>query len=170
MPLRSFLASACLAAACLSPGVAAAQEPSFVSRHNDWSVYVRGEGEAKVCYALATPEDARPGNVNHGDVYFLVSSWASGAAREQPSFMAGYELRPASPPEARVGSERVDMYVDAREGFVEGSRDEARLVRAMRRGAEMRVEAVSARGTATAYTFSLMGVTAALNAVDRLCG
>jgi hypothetical protein len=33
----------------------------------------------------------------------------------------------------------------------------------------MRVEATSNRGTATAYTFSLLGVTAALEQVDALC-
>ena len=43
-------------------------------------------------------------------------------------------------------------------------------VRAMRRGSDMRVEATSNRGTATAYTFSLLGVTAALEQVDDLCG
>ena len=39
----------------------------------------------------------------------------------------------------------------------------------MRRGATMRIEAVSARGTNTAYTFSLSGVTAALRQAGELC-
>ena len=88
---------------------------------------------------------------------FFVSSWANDAAREQPSFLAGYELRADNPPRASVGSDRVMMYVAEREGFVEEPREEARLVNAMRRGATMRLEAVSARGTNTAYTFSLSG-------------
>jgi len=33
----------------------------------------------------------------------------------------------------------------------------------------MRIEATSQRGTATAYLFSLTGVTAALERVDALC-
>jgi hypothetical protein len=102
-------------------------------------------------------------------VYFFVSTWASGAAREQPSFLVGYELRADNPPRASVGSDRIGMYVSEREGFVEEPRDEARLVDAMRRGATMRVEAVSARGTNTAYTFSLSGVTAALRQASELC-
>ena len=61
------------------------------------------------------------------------------------------------------------MYVDEREGFVEEPREEARLIEAMRRGATMRVEAVSSRGTNTAYTFSLSGVTAALRQANDLC-
>lgn len=148
----------------------AGDAPEFQGEHRDWRVFTRGSGEERVCYALARPEDSRPGNVDHGDVYFLISTWASGAAEEQPNFLAGYALRPESPPEARVGSTRFQMYVSGREGFLEELGDEARLVRAMRRGADMRVEATSERGTATAYVFSLMGVTAALQQVEDLCG
>ncbi len=164
------LAAALFASA--SPALAqdnAASAPQFQGEHRDWRVFTRGSGEDRVCYALARPEDSRPASVDHGDVYFLVSTWASGAAEEQPSFLAGYGLRPESPPEARVGSSRFQMYVSGREGFLEELGDEARLVRAMRRGADMRVEATSERGTATAYVFSLMGVTAALQQVEDLC-
>ncbi|GGE47933.1 hypothetical protein GCM10011367_23460 [Marinicauda pacifica] len=148
---------------------AAAQEPAFQGEHNDWRVFTRGEGDAQICYATSRPTDSRPGSVDHGDVYFLVSTWASDAAEEQPSFLAGYALQPNTPPLARVGSSSFTMYVSEREGFIEDLRDEQRLVDAMRRGATMRVEAMSARGTATAYEFSLSGVTAALDQVEALC-
>ena len=39
----------------------------------------------------------------------------------------------------------------------------------MRRGSDMRINAVSGRGTATSYIVSLRGVTAALQRVDREC-
>lgn len=157
------------ALAALLPA-AAAQAPQFQQQHGDWRVFTRGTGDARVCYATVRPSDSRPGDVAHGDVYFMVASWASRAASEQPSFLAGYDLRPDNPPVARVGSDRAVMYVSEREGFIEEGADERRLIDAMRRGADMRVEATSARGTATAYTFSLAGVTAALRQVGELCG
>lgn len=165
--------SAILCAASLAlagAAASAAQEPAFQGEHNDWRVFTRGEGENRICYATSRPTDARPGSVDHGDVYFLVSSWASGAAEEQPSFLAGYALAPSQGPVARVGSSRYAMYVSEREGFIEDLRDEERLVAAMKRGYTMRVEAMSTRGTATAYEFSLSGVTAALEQVEDLCG
>lgn len=155
--------------ALLTAAASAAQEPVFQGEHNDWRVFTRGEGEQRICYATSRPTDSRPGSVDHGDVYFLVSTWASGAAEEQPSFLAGYALQPDTPPLARVGSSRYAMYVSEREGFIEDLRDEQRLVDAMRRGYTMRVEAMSTRGTATAYEFSLSGVTAALDQVEDLC-
>jgi hypothetical protein len=166
--MRPALALAALCALAVS-APALAQAPDFQGQHNDWRVFTRGSGAERICYAVTRPSDSRPGDVDHGDVYFFVSSWANGAAREQPSFIAGYELRADNPPRASVGSDRVTMYVSDREGFVEEPRDEARLVDAMRRGATMRLEAVSARGTNTAYTFSLSGVTAALRQASELC-
>ncbi len=160
----------CVLAAVLAAAPAFAQEPRLQGNHRDWRVYTLGEGRERVCYALSRPTDERPGNVAHGDIFFLISSWASGAQREQPTFVADFDLRPSSPPLARVGSTRAPMYVSGREGFVENASDERRLIQAMRRGSTMRVEATSDRGTAVAYTFSLLGVTAALNQVGELCG
>ncbi|MCK5744966.1 MAG: invasion associated locus B family protein, partial [Oricola sp.] len=40
------------------------------------------------------------------------------------------------------------------------------LVAAMKAGAKMTVQAISARGTNTSYDYSLSGVTAALNAIQ----
>lgn len=165
MPLRLGL----IAAALLITSPVAAQAPDFRGQHHDWRVFTRGTGAERICYAVTRPTDSRPGDVAHGEVYFFVSSWASGAAREQPSFIAGYELRPDNPPRASVGNDRVTFFVSEQEGFVEERRDETRLVDAMRRGATMRVEAVSARGTNTAYIFSLSGITAALRQVGELC-
>ena len=169
--MRVLLASLCLSLTSLTPALAQdASEPEFQGAHRDWRVFTRGEGEAKVCYALSRPQEALPSNVDHGDLFFLVASWASGAADNQPSFLAGYPLRPDSPPRVRVGSDRFQMFVSEQEGFLEETGEESQLVRAMRRGSDMRVEATSNRGTATAYTFSLLGVTAALEQVDDLCG
>ncbi|WBQ12217.1 hypothetical protein L2D00_10220 [Hyphomonadaceae bacterium BL14] len=157
-------------AAVSAPAQASAgAEPVFRAAHNAWRVFTRGEGADRYCYAVSRPSESLPANVTHGDVFFFVASWASGAAREQPSFMAGYPLRPDSPPRARVGSDRFTLYVSRNEGFVELERDSTRLVNAMRQGSSMRVEATSDRGTATVYEFSLSGVTAALRQVNELC-
>ena len=55
------------------------------------------------------------------------------------------------------------------EAFIEQNSEEERLVRAMRCGADMRVSAVSQRGTNTNYIISLRGITAALERVAAEC-
>ena len=169
--MRRLLCSALFAApvlACAVPAVAA--EPSLSASHGDWKVYTRGEGRAKQCFALTEPTTKAPASVTHGDIYFLVGNWASGAATEQPSLMTGYTLKPNRAPKARVGSHVTTLYGADNEAFVADSSDEKALVSKMRAGSTMTVEATSSRGTDVSYSFSLKGVTAALRDAKRLCG
>lgn len=147
-----------------------AQSPRAVATFKDWSVFVRNVDGEKICFAAAEASDKSPKSVNHGDVFFLVATWASGAAAEQPSLMTGYAIDQKPEPNIRIGSDKWDMYSSENEAFIESNDEEQRLLRAMRRGADMRVSAVSTRGTATSYVVSLRGVTAALDRVERECG
>ena len=152
------------------PSLAQAAEPKLEGTFTDWAVYSRIEGNDKICYALSQPKSKSPSSVNHGDIYFMVSNWRSGAAKEQPSFLAGYPLKKTRSPEARVGSAKYKMFVAENEGFIESNSEERGLVSKMRAGATMNVKAVSARGTNVSYSFSLKGVTAALKKAKAACG
>lgn len=157
-------------AAMAMPITAQAADPKLEGTFTDWAVYSRMEGGDKICYAISEPKSKSPSSVNHGDIYFMVSNWRSGAAKEQPSFMAGYSLKKNRAPEARVGSAKYKMFVAENEGFIESNSDERGLVSKMRAGATMNIKAVSARGTNVNYSFSLKGVTAALRKAKTACG
>lgn len=163
----ALLLGAAAATTAVSP--AGAIEPQLRSQHQNWAVYTLDVEGDTICYASTEPEDSAPLNADHGDVAFMVATWASGAAREQPMLAVGYPLRLGAPTSARVGSDRFRMFTDGSEAFVEADADEARLVRAMKRGYTMRLETVSDAGTQTTYEFSLRGVTAALDAVQDVC-
>ena len=156
-------------AAITLPSTAHAAEPKLEGTFTDWTVYSRAEGGDKICYAISQPKSKSPSSVNHGDIYFMVSNWRSGAAKEQPSFLAGYSLKKTRAPEARVGSAKYNMFVSENEGFFESNSDERALVSKMRAGATMNVKAVSARGTNVNYSFSLKGITAALRKAKASC-
>lgn len=161
------LATALLGLFFAAPALAA--EPKPVATFKDWSVFVREANGDRICFAATEATDKSPKSVNHGDIFFLVATWKSGAASNQPSLLTGYNMKDAPPPTLRVGSEKWEMYVSDNEAFIESAEDEQSLVSAMRRGADMRVSAVSARGTATSYLISLRGVTAALERVRAEC-
>ena len=163
-----FFASALILSSAV-PAMAHAQEAVFHGEERDWRVFTRGDGAERICYVQSTPQESNPQGADHGDVFFLVASWANGDATEQPSFLSGQLLRPDSPPRIRIGSDRYRMFVSEREGFVEDSDDEDDLVGDMRRGSTMRVEATHTDGTLVVYEFSLAGVTAALQSARGLC-
>jgi len=143
--------------------------PKVAGTHGDWTVYTRGTGSETICYVLSEAQTLSPSNVNHGDIYFMVSNWKNGAASEQPSFLAGYPLKTTRAPKAQVGGTALTMFAADNEAFISESSDERRLVSKMRAGSAMTVSAVSTRGTQTRYTFSLKGVTAALRQAKSAC-
>ncbi|MBI1366110.1 MAG: hypothetical protein GC153_09175 [Alphaproteobacteria bacterium] len=167
--MRLEFAAALFAGAFLAAAPASADEPETIATYKDWSVFTRKVDNDLICYAATEAKDKSPKSVNHGDIFFLVATWKSGAATEQPSFMAGYNLKDSPPPTIRIDSEKWDMYVSDNEAFIESPKDEKSLISAMRRGSQMRISAISSRGTATSYTMSLQGVSAALDRVAQAC-
>lgn len=161
--------AALIAGLLLAAGPAAAQEPKTVAAFKDWMVFVREINGDTICYAATEARQMSPQTVTHGGVFFMVASWKSGAAREQPSLMVGYNLKDSPAPTLQIDSRKWEMYVSENEAFIESAEAETSLIAAMKRGANMRVSATSARGTATSYVMSLSGVTAALDRAAAAC-
>jgi invasion protein IalB len=153
----------------LTAASSAGAEPQALATFKSWSVFVHDTGNDRVCFAAAEASDKSPKTVNHGDIFFLVATWKSGAASNQPSFRVGYNLQEAPAPVIRIGAEKWDMYVSENEAFIESAAAEQGLISAMRKGADMTISAMSSRGTATSYVVSLSGVSAALDRARDAC-
>jgi len=132
-------------------------------------VFSQTSDDGLMCYVRSTAKDKSPHAVDHGDVMFFVTRWKSDRKIIQPSLMTGYIMKKTPPPRARVGTTRITMFSDDSEAFVEDAADEKKLVNAMRKGSLLRISAMSARGTATAYEFSLSGISAALKKAEQIC-
>lgn len=148
-------------------GAAVAQTPSKLNQFDYWGAYSYKADNKTVCYVLSTPTAQAPSTVNHGDNFFLISKRAGGGSAFEPQFMAGYNFKEASQVTVAVGNKDFNLFTKGSSAWVDTAQGEANLVAAMRAGSTMTVKATSARGTNTSYTYSLKGVTAALNAVRK---
>lgn len=164
-----FLSILATAVAVSATGAVAQTSPEAVGTYRDWLVYKADVGNDTICYAVTEPKDKEPSTVNHGNVFFMVATWKSGVAQAQPSFMSGYSLREQPEPLVRIGANKWDMFTSGVESFVEDDAAEKNLISSMRRGSEMRLSAMSERGTATEYTFSLYGISNALDRAEQAC-
>lgn len=140
---------------------ASAAQPERIGQDGAWGAYSYA-GATKTCYALSVPTKSSPQNVDHGDNFFLVSRTAG---HEVPQAVMGYPLAPGSKIRVTVGTRGFDMFVKDNRGWLEDAAQEPALVEAMRGGQAMTVEARSQRGTATKYSYSLSGITAALKRI-----
>ena len=144
---------------------AAAQSPTRIKQFDAWGAYSYNSGNSKVCYVLSVPTAKNPANVDHGDIFFLVSRPGQNISYE-PQAMMGYPLKEASKVEVDVDGNKFTLFTRGNSAWVENAAQEPQLVAAMRAGSTMTVKATSRRGTATSYSYSLKGVTAALNQIN----
>ena len=79
--------------------------------------------------------------------------------------MAGYELKADSKVTVSVGNKSFAMFVAGKSSWMENAAEEPQLLAAMKGGQSMSISATSKRGTATSYTYSLSGISKALDAV-----
>ncbi|ENN94093.1 invasion associated locus B family protein [Bartonella bovis] len=148
-------------------GITWAQTPNRLNQFEAWGAYSYKSSENTVCYVLSVPLSALPTTVNHGDNFFLVTKRSNSPVTFEPQFMAGYTLKEGSKVTVTVGDKNFDFFTKDSSAWLASSEMEKQLVAAMRSGKDMVVKATSKRGTRTTYTYSLKGVTAALNMVQK---
>ncbi|EJF91022.1 invasion associated locus B family protein [Bartonella tamiae] len=148
-------------------GTAFAQTPTRLNQFDAWGAYSYKSGNNTVCYVLSAPLTSQPTNVNHGDNFFLISKRAGGQVIFEPQFMAGYTLKSGSKVTVTVDGKNYEFFTKDSSAWASSQSAENQLVAAMRAGSNLTVKAVSQRGTNTSYTYSLKGVTAALNSTQN---
>ena len=159
----------------LSAGFARAAEPKpeLLDSFRDWHVYQTGAGADRLCYALSQPKDMAPKNVNRGSVFFLISTWPGRKVRNEPSVVPGYQYKDGAKTEVQIGTDKFTFFTknDGTTGgaWMDNPVDEHKLIDAMKKGSGMTISGTSTRGTVTKDTYSLAGISAALDKLDQSC-
>jgi hypothetical protein len=167
--IASWTVLCCVAVAASGPRAWAAAEPRFLGVFGDWSAYVVSSGSAKHCFAYSEPTDARGNYSSRGKISITVSHRPAESVRDEVSLTAGYTYKPESEVEVTIdGSLRFLLFTDGGSAWAQDSED-GRLRRALEKGAKMVARGRSSRGTLTTDTYSLSGITDALQRIDKEC-
>ncbi|WBU52956.1 invasion associated locus B family protein [Paracoccus sp. SCSIO 75233] len=165
-------AAAILAVTAGLAGAAQSQESTnVVTTEGDWTVFAGSD--PRECWAVSPPKstvntkDGQRVEVQRGDIRLYVA-YRPGAAGEV-SFTGGYPFRPGSTVDVNVGGQEFDLFTEGENAWTGSSAEDARLIAALRAGAEAVITGMSSRGTQTVDTFSLSGITAATNAAKAEC-
>jgi invasion protein IalB len=145
---------------------ALAQSATKIGQHNAWGTYSYQAGNGKVCYVLTVPTEKQPTSLDHGDIFFFVSQRPGQKVTYEPQFIASYDFQSNSKVQVTVGGKTFSMFTKGKSAWVENAAEEPQLIAAMKGGADMKVAAKSGRGNATNYTFSLKGISAALDSIS----
>jgi len=164
----------CIAALTIAAGAATAQESSNrVAANTDWSVFV--EENPKECWSVSKPKetvntkDGRVVAVNRGDILLFVSYRPGSNVNGEVSFTGGYPFASGSTVSLTIGGETFQLFTDGEWAWSKDADMDAKIIAAMKRGADAVAVGNSSRGTRTEDKFSLLGFTAAVDDAAARC-
>ncbi|NKB29387.1 MAG: hypothetical protein GKR99_18245 [Rhodobacteraceae bacterium] len=158
----------------LGTAPAIAQESdNQVAQRTDWSVFV--EEEPKECWSVSSPKetvnsrDGRVVAVRRGDILLFVTYRPGSDVTGELSFTGGYPFASGSNVTMEIGGATFQMFTEGEWAWPGSAEEDAKIVAAMKRGAQAVLTGRSARGTVTKDTFSLLGFTAAEDEAAKRC-
>ena len=157
--------------AAAAAAAAGGAEPTLIGQFGTWGAYTATPNGKKVCFALAKPASSKtnPPNRPRDPAYAFVSTRPAEKVVNEVSVMIGYALKPGSESTLEVGGASFAMYTQGDGLWIKNAAEEERMVEAMRKAAEVTVKGVSAKGTETTDTFSLKGLSQALDKLAHDC-
>ena len=164
--LRAWAPAFLLCAGLAAP--APAQESPVIGTFRDWRAYVHEGGDRKTCYIASMPKTAEGSYTRRGDVWALVTRRSPGL-KDVVSIVAGYNYREGSPVQVAIGERRFDLFTKGDTAWNKTEAGDKEVVEAMKAGVAMVVRGRSWRGTETTDTYSLLGFTAAFEAIRLAC-
>lgn len=170
MTTRSLLFASALALLfALAPAPAAAQEPQAIAAYQDWSAFAYSDDQGRTCFIASQPKDSRGNYTQRGDVWALVTHRSPGRERDRLSILAGYRYLEGAPVTVTIDNATFTLFTENETAWASSNEDERALVAAMKAGVEMVVKGQSWRPTATTDRYSLLGFTAAYEAIGTAC-
>lgn len=154
---------------------ATAQETSTnqVAAKTAWSVFE--DNDPRECWAVSAPtetvntKDGRVVAVRRGDILLMTFFRPGAGVQGQITFTGGYPFAGGSTVNMNIGGSEFELFTEGEWAWPASTSDDAKILAAMKRGAEAVLSARSSRGTITKDSFSLSGYTAAVEEAEKRC-
>ncbi len=149
--------------------------PVFAQGQTAWSVYV--QEDPTQCWVTSVPAGttaSRNGEdvtdaINRDEALLFISFWPADGRLGEVSYTGGYPFANGSTVTIAVGEATFELFTEGPMSWAGSPASDARIIAALRTGAEAVVTAVSGRGTEVVDTFSLTGFTAAIEDAEIRC-
>lgn len=150
-------------------GQADPTKPALVGEFGDWGAFATPQTKGRTCYALSQPKTRAPEHLTRGDAYIFVSHRPAEKVRNEVAIILGFDVNPDSKPTAEIGQDEFELVGKGAHLWLRNASDEGNFIAAMRKGARLIVKTMSTRNNLTTDTYSLMGVSQALDRTAKEC-
>jgi hypothetical protein len=146
-------------------------QPTLLGQYGDWGAYWAAPNGRKVCFSIAKPKSAQtnPAGRKRDQAYLFISSRPAENVRNEVSVIIGYPFKDKTDATAEIGADKFAMYTLNDGAWIKNVAEEARMVEAMRKGSDLTVKGVSGHGTESTDTYSLKGLSQAIDRAAQEC-
>ncbi len=149
----------------LLPVATSAQQ--LMGTSGDWRIFTLKNGNSKTCYIASVPTKKAGTYTSRDEPYVLVTK--RGKAYEV-SVSSGYKYKKDKDVEVKIDNNKPHgLFVDGELAWAYDAAKDAALVKAMKAGTRMIVQGTSWKDTISTDTYSLSGITRAIQEMDGLC-
>jgi invasion protein IalB len=152
-------------------GAAHAAEPASLGSFTDWTAYTYKAADTQVCYIVSQPKASKSSkkNLKRDPVFFIVTNMPGRKIAGEVSTIIGYPFKEQSTVEVKVDEAAFKLFTKGDGAWAEASDVERQIVSAMKGGKTLTVSGISWKGTQTTDTYSLSGISAAMDKINNAC-
>ena len=162
-----------IAAAAMLGSCAIAFAQEDVGTFKSWTPFVQNDPDGKLSFVASQPQDSKYSQSISGrdPAFFMITSIPAKGIRNEASTIIGYPFAPNAEVTVDVDGKKFSMFTSESQGDTAWAvaEQQAALVEAMKAGSRMTVQGKSKRGTISTDSYSLSGVTAALDKATAEC-
>jgi len=145
-----------------------AAKPTLLGQYDHWGAYWAAPKGHKICFIVTRSVQSAPANSARNPSYLFIASRPADKVKDEVSVIFREPFKAGVEATALIGSASFAMLTQADGAWIKNLADEARLVEAMRKGAELVLKGITQRGEST-DTFSLRGLIQAHDRSTQAC-
>lgn len=163
LPVLLILSGASIAAHAQS-----SDEPKKLGSFKDWQAFTYKAPDSKVCFAFSEPKSSKSSReAKRGPIRFIVTNYPGRKVSGQISTTVGYPFKEGSSVKLAIDDKEFTLYPVGDTAWAE--KDDADIVAAMKEGKSLKISGTSWKGTQTTDSYSLAGISAAIDEIDSAC-
>ena len=147
-----------------------AAESTSLGTFKQWTALSFPDDGGTSCMIWSQPDKLQAGMEGRGEVFVFVTHRSAPRQFDAVTLHSGYAFREGSQAKVSIGNRHFTLATSGSSAWTRSPADNTGMVKAMRAGYSMTVSGTSAGGKRTTDTYSLLGFSAAHDAIDRACG
>jgi len=134
-----------------------------------WQAQEYDDAGSKVCFMFSNPIATKPKGLNRDSHSLMITNYTVDNTKHEASIETGFPFKPNSSVELIIGSNQYKFFTLETRAWLADDENVKQMIKDMKNGARVKVKSISSRGTKVTDTYSLIGFTKALAAIDKAC-